>query len=92
MDEVSDRRGWHINKGVDLIHIVTTGVLLIGGLWFLAEQNTRISNLELSYRHMQQLNMAEQDRTEKKFDDLKTDLRLINSKLDRLIESESSGR
>lgn len=90
-DMTEDRRGWHINKGVDLIHVLTTIVIVVGGLWFLAEQNTRISNLELNYRHMQQMNMAEQDRTEKKFDELKTDLRMINSKLDRLIETQSGG-
>ena len=84
-----DRRGWHINKGIDLIHVLSTVAIIVGGLWFLAEQNTRISNLELNYRHMQQLAANEQNRTEKKFDELKTDLRMINSKIDRLLEDRS---
>ena len=83
-----DRRGWHVQKGVDAIHLLTTFVFIIGGFWFLAGQDKRISNLELGAQYMQQSSGSQQQRTEKKLTELKSNLRDINSKLDRLIESQ----
>lgn len=91
MTEMADRRGWHLDKSVSIAHIGTTMTLILGALWYLAGQDTRISNLELNVKHLQSERLADQGRTEKKFDELKTDLRLINSKLDRLIEGRSNG-
>lgn len=87
MDEM-DRRGWHIDKGVGVAHIITTGMLIVTALWYLAGQDRRIAMLELGVDHLEQSRIGDQNRTEKKFDDLKTDLRTINSKLDRIIESD----
>lgn len=92
MDEMADRRGWHLDKGVSVAHILTTVALIITALWYLAGQDKRISNLELNYSHLKASRMEDQDRTSAKFDELKTDLRMINTKLDRLIESQSRGR
>lgn len=86
MTEVADRRGWHLDRGVSVAHIATTAALIVAGVMYLAGQDTRLSNLELNVKHLQAAALADQDRTEKKFDELKTDLRMINSKLDRLIE------
>lgn len=83
-----DRRGWHVQKGVDAIHLLTTFVFIIGGFWFLAGQDKRISNLELSAQYAQESSVSQQQRTEKKLTELKSNLRDINSKLDRLIESQ----
>ena len=83
-----DQRGWHIDKGVGVAHIITTGMLIITALWYLAGQDRRIAVLEFGYNTLQQDRAGDQERSEKKFDELKTDLRTINSKLDRLIESE----
>lgn len=91
MTDMADRRGWHLDKSVSIAHIATTAGLILTALWYLASQDTRISNLELSMKHMQEGRAADQGRTEKKFDELKTDLRLINSKLDRLIEGRVNG-
>lgn len=84
-----DRRGWHLDKGVSVAHIATTVALIITALWYLAGQDKRISNLELNYAHLKDARVEDQDRTSNKFDELKTDLRIINSKLDRLIESKA---
>lgn len=90
-DEVSDRRGWHLDKGVSLAHIGTTVALIVGALLYLTDQDKRISNLELNYSHLKSARVEDQSRSDRKFDDLKTDLRTINAKLDRLIESQSGG-
>lgn len=92
MTDMPDRRGWHLDKSVSVAHIGTTIGLIVGALWFFAGQDTRISNLELNIKHLQAERAADQGRTEKKFDELKTDLRMINTKLDRLIESQAHGR
>lgn len=89
MTDVSDRRGWHIDKGVGVAHIITTGMLIVTALWYLAGQDRRIAVLELGVNHLQQSRINDQERSEKKFDELKTDLRMISSKLDRLIEKRA---
>lgn len=84
-----DRRGWHLDRGISVTNILATASVVVAGVMYLGEQDTRISNLELNVQHLQQAALADQDRTEKKFDELKTDLRMINAKLDRLIESQT---
>ena len=86
-EDAGDRRGWHVDKGIPIAVIITVIGLAVGGMRHLGEQDQRISNVELSIEHLRQFRLSDQVRSEKKFDELKTDLRLINSKLDRLIES-----
>ena len=88
MEDDLDRRGWHIDKGIGVAHILTTLMLIVTALWYLAGQDKRIAVLESGFIYIQQSRANDQSRTEKKFDELKTDLRTINSKLDRLIESD----
>jgi len=86
MDE-GDRRGWHIQKGVDFAHIVTTMALIVTALWYVAGQDKRLAVLESGFVYVQQSISLDQRRTEKKFDELKVDLRMINTKLDRITEN-----
>jgi len=92
MVDDSDRRGWHIDRGIPPAVIVTIIIAVISGAAAVATmavgQDRRIGDVELNVRHIQQSRVYDQQRTEKKFDELKTDLRTINSKLDRLIESD----
>lgn len=92
MTDMPDRRGWHLDKSVSVAHIGTTIGLIVGALWFFAGQDTRISNLELHIKHLQTERVSDQSRTEKKFDELRVDLRMISNKLDRLIETQSRER
>lgn len=87
----TDRRGWHLDKGVSIAHILTTVALVIGALLYVTDQDKRISNLELNYDHLKAARVEDQARADRKFDELKTDLRTINAKLDRLIESQAGG-
>lgn len=89
MTDLAERRGWHLDKSVSIAHIATTAGLILTALWYIAGQDTRISNLELGLKHIQQERMSDQMRVEKNLDELKTDLRMINSKLDRLIEGRN---
>lgn len=90
-DENHDRRGWHIDKGIPPAVIVTIVLAVMGGVVAVVNmavgQDRRIGDVELTVRYLQQSRVGDQQRTEKKFDELKTDLRMINGKLDRLIET-----
>jgi len=56
-----------------------------------SKQDERISVVETSVSLLQQARENDREQAEKKFDELKTDLRLINNKLDRLIEGRANG-
>ncbi len=90
-NEAHDRRGWHIDKGIPPAVIVTIVLAMMGGVVAIVNmavgQDRRIGDVELTVRYLQQSRVGDQQRTEKKFDELKTDLRMINGKLDRLIET-----
>ncbi|MCL1485136.1 hypothetical protein MIH18_23715 (plasmid) [Marinobacter sp. M3C] len=87
MDDTG-RRGWHIDKGIPIAVILALLGIAYAGVQRLSAQDERISKVELSVQYIQQSRVIDQGRTEKKFDELKTDLRTINSKLDRIIESD----
>lgn len=84
--------GWHVSKTINITHLLTTMAMLLSALWYLAGQDTRISQAELNIRHLQDQRIQDRTSAEKKFDELRTDLRLINTKLDRLIENQSYER
>ncbi|UDL03977.1 hypothetical protein [Marinobacter sp. CA1] len=89
---MSDRRSWHIDRSIPLAVIAMGVVMVIQVSRDQSKQDERISLVENSIQMLQQSRISDQQRSEKKFDELKTDLRLINGKLDRLIEGDGSGR
>ncbi|WP_328186931.1 hypothetical protein [Marinobacter sp. OP 3.4] len=92
MSDQQPRENWHVSKTINITHLLTTMAMLLSALWYLAGQDTRISQAELNIRHLQDQRVQDRETSEKKFDELKTDLRLINSKLDRLIENQTYER
>lgn len=89
MTEMADRRGWHLDKGIPIAVILTVIALAVTISRDQAKQDERLSLVESSITVLQQTRLADQSRAEKKFDELKTDLRTINAKLDRLIEDRN---
>lgn len=87
-DEVSDRRGWHVDKGIPIAVIVSVIILAVSISRDQSKQDERIALVETSVHMLQQARINDQERAEKNFDELKMDLRAMNAKLDRLIESE----
>lgn len=52
-----DRRtpaGWHVDKSLSIGHILTTVTLMVGGIWYLAGQDQRITTNELNIAHADQ--------------------------------------
>jgi hypothetical protein len=87
-EDVSDRRTWHLDKGVPIAVIITLVVLVVSIARDQSKQDERIALIEGSVEYVQRSRGQDRNRTEKRFHDFKTDLRSINKKLDRLIESE----
>lgn len=86
-DMTEDRRGWHIDKGIPIAVIISVIILAVTISRDQSKQDERISLVEGSVRVLQQARMSDRERSEKKFDEVRDDLRRINDKLDRLIES-----
>lgn len=81
-----DREPWHISRAVSITHILST-ITIVGALFiYLSDQNERISTNETNILHLQQTQVEDRKAAERRYDDFRTDLRSINSKLDRLIE------
>ena len=88
MSEVSDRRGWHIDKGTPIAVLVTVVLLAVSIARDQSKQDERLSLVESSVQTLQQARLNDQERTEKTYNELKVDIRRMNEKLDRLLESQ----
>lgn len=88
MTDENPLAGWHVSKTVNLGHLVTTGAMILAAIWYLAGQDTRLSRAELNIEHLQMSRANESARIEKKFDELKQDLRIISAKIDQLNRDE----
>ncbi|AOY88637.1 hypothetical protein BKP64_10905 [Marinobacter salinus] len=83
-----DRRGWHIDKGIPIAVLVTVVLLAVSIARDQSKQDERISLVESSVQTLQQARINDQERTQKTYDELKVDIRRMNEKLDRLLESQ----
>lgn len=80
-----DRRHehWHVRKEINVGHMLTTLALVIAALSWSNSIDKRVTVLET--RQDQQAQQTTEMRAE-----LRTELRLVNDKLDKLIERELS--
>ena len=79
---------WHLSRAVNIGHILSTVGLIGVVMWYQAGQDNRLTEAELNIRHLQEYRIADQQRTDKKFDEIRAYMLRIESKLDRIIESE----
>lgn len=87
----SSGHGWHLSRTINITHLLTTGMLIISGLWYLAGQDSRIGALEITVKHMQESRLQDQARTEKRFDEIRSTMQRIDGKLDQLIRDQNRG-
>ena len=85
---MSDRRTWHLERGVPVAAIITLVVLVVSISRNQSKQDEQIALIKGSVEDIHRSRAHDRNRTEKRLDDFKIDLRSINKKLDRLIESE----
>jgi|AntRauTorckE5430_2_1112549.scaffolds.fasta_scaffold68407_2 hypothetical protein len=87
-DDQSRSEPWHISRAVSLTHILST-VTIIGALFiYFSDVNGRVNSNALSIQHLQTTRDDDQVRTDKKFDEIRGYMLRIESKLDRVIESD----
>lgn len=87
-DQNREDNRWHVSKTINLGHIVTTAVMFVSVMWFFFQQDSRISQVELNIKHIQEVRATDQIRTDKKFDEIRAYMLRIESKLDRIIEGD----
>ena len=73
-----EKRKWHIEKGINIGHILTTIALVIGFFSWANQQDRRITVLEVQQQNTVQMGK-----------DIKDQLNELSRKIDRLIERES---
>ena len=71
-------RGWHVDRTVSVTHIFTTVMLLVSGLWFVAQQQEQISLNKQMIGQNRQMIEQQEGRVTKRLD-------VIDSKLDKLL-------
>ena len=87
-DERRRSEPWHISRAVSLTHILST-VTIIGALFiYLSDVNGRVTSNALNIQHLKTTRADDLVRTDKKFDEIRGYMLRIESKLDRVIESE----
>ena len=70
---------FHIEKSISVGHIITTLVLLIGGIQYLSNFDKRIAAAEQDIEFLQQQRIEDARRIEKRLD-------RIDEKLDRILQ------
>ena len=78
---------WHLSKSINVSHIMSTFVLAIGAITYIGDIKSDQEKLKLEVDHIKSEQVAESSRNNRKFNELKTDLKDISRKLDRLIEA-----
>jgi hypothetical protein len=84
----AEKRGWHLDKTVSVSHIITTALIAVSVITWAMSVDRRINDnaTAIEYISKQQADTTKKVETVRL--EIKTDLRDISNKLDRLIESQ----
>ena len=74
-----DRRGWHVDKTVSISHVMTTVTILLAGMWYLVDQDKRISANTQNITHNANAITKQESRNSKALSDIKNSLDRITS-------------
>lgn len=75
-DEPEDRRGWHLDKRVNVGHLLTTVGLIVGVMVWGSKMESRIAVVENTVA-------LQSNTTQKELSEIKDSLRRIEDKLER---------
>ncbi|MDX1538839.1 hypothetical protein [Arsukibacterium sp.] len=84
-----DKRSWHLDKTISVGHLVSTLIIAVSVFGWAVTLDKRVEQNALAIIHLKEQQHAEQKRVEQLRSEIKQDLRDINHKLDRLIESQA---
>lgn len=74
-DDVDNRRKWHVDKRINIGHLLTTATLAIGVFVWANKMDSRITVLEVQQTNQSIISV-----------EIKQQLKYMDTKLDRLIE------
>lgn len=78
---------WHLSKSINIGHLITTAMVVISVFAYINSFDKRLTENELEVTHIKEVAKANLTRNDEKYRELKSDLKEINRKLDRLIET-----
>lgn len=81
-----ERRGWHLERRIGLDVIISFLFLFLAGLGYVVRQDTRVTKVEDRATTLEAADVRIEGVQKTQRDEVRTDLKDINSKLDRLIE------
>jgi len=88
-NEMADEH-WHLDKKVNLSHMVTTMILLISGVVYVGDIDTKVEKQGIQIESLQEKVEQQRDDTKSMFTQLRSDMKGIDQKLDKLIDRELS--
>ncbi|MCB5226213.1 hypothetical protein JAO78_005225 [Alishewanella sp. 16-MA] len=87
--ESTNERSWHLDKTISVGHLVSTVIIAVSIFSWAVTLDKRVEQNSISISHIKEQQMAEQRRAQELRQEIKQDLRDINAKLDRMIESQA---
>jgi len=79
---------WHLDKKVNLSHMVTTMILLISGVVYVGDIDTKVEKQGIQIESLQEKVEQQRDDTKSMFTQLRSDMKGIDQKLDKLIDRQ----
>ncbi|WP_233252281.1 hypothetical protein [Saccharospirillum sp. MSK14-1] len=86
--ETSDRRHWHVDKSVSVGHILTTLLIAVSAFSWGSAVDQRVASNAQAIQYLSESINDTNSRFDTYRSDIRQDLRDINAKLDRIIESQ----
>ena len=87
-----DEEHWHLSKSISIGHLMTTLAVVLSGFVYISDIDTQVQKQGVQIQAMRDSQSAERQVTESMFNRLREDMKSINTKLDKLIERELSGK
>lgn len=84
---IMDNGNWHLDKRVPISLILALLGQFLIGLWFVSKLDARVYALELNLIVQRERDTTQDTQRENSFQMLRSDLRDMSAKLDRLIEN-----
>jgi len=86
-----DRKNWHLDKTISVGHLLSTVVIAISLFSWASAVDRRVEQNAQAIKYLTKEQIEGQFRLDALRSEIKTDLRAINAKLDRLIERQGGG-
>ena len=81
-----ERRGWHLERRIGLDVIISFLVIFFAGIGYVIHQDTRVTKVEDRATSLEEADKRIQKIQDDHKGEVRSDLKAINDKLDRLIE------